>query len=300
MYREILDFFKNNDVKYKTDYALSQVSTVKIGGAADVAVFADNENQLIASIEKIKSAGLPYRVVGRLSNTLVPDVGYRGIVLFTDGVRYHKIAENAITLSCGARLGALLPFLVKEKIASFNPFYGIPGNIGGLIYNNAGAFSSEISDIFLSARIYDSARGKIYLVGNDDMRFSHRMSLLRENRELILLSAEFSRICDEEDNILKAVREYSKRRRATQPIEYPSLGSVFKKPSVGYAAKYVDKLGFKGLRIGGAELSVKHAGFIINRDNATASDYIALADKITDSVYGSFGILLEREVEVLD
>lgn len=300
MYGEILDFFKNNDVKYEINCSLCAKSTVKIGGAADVAVFPDNENKLIASLRKAREQGLPYRVLGRLSNTLVPDSGYRGIAFFTENICYHEISENSVTLSCGVRLGKLLPLFVKEQIASFNAFYGIPGSVGGLVYNNAGAFGSEISDLFCSARIYDSEKGKIYLVSKEEMKLAHRHSLLRENRNLILLSAELLRIGDKSENILPAVRDYSKRRRASQPIEYPSLGSVFKKPSVGYAAEYIDRLGLKGLRVGGAEVSRKHAGFIVNFKNAKARDYIALADKVADTVDREFGILLEREVEVLD
>ncbi len=300
MYGEILDFFKNNDVKYKTDCCLSVKSTVKIGGMADVAVFADNENKLIASVEKCKELGLPYCILGRLSNTLVSDDGYRGIAFFTDGICYHEISENSVTLSCGVRLGKLLSVFTREQIASFNPFYGIPGSVGGLVYNNAGAFGSECSDVFLSARIYDTEKGKIYRVSNNEMKLAHRHSLLRENRNLILLSADFLRINDKGENILKAVRDCSKRRRESQPIEYPSLGSVFKKPSVGYAAEYIDRLGLKGLCIGGAEVSRKHAGFIINRENATANDYISLAERVSDLVYKEFGILLDMEVEVLD
>ena len=299
MYEEILDFFKNNDVKYRESFGLRDLSSIKIGGMADVAAFPDSENKLIRSIERLKACGIPYRVVGRLSNTLVPDEGYRGVILFVGEIIYHVITPTALTLSCGSRLSSLLPLLSREGIASFNGLYGIPGVVSGLVYNNAGAYSLEISDIFLSARIYDSEKGKIYEIDKSGMHFAHRCSILRENRGLILLSATFERKVDKTENILASVRDHSQRRRASQPLEFPSLGSVFKKPTVGYAAEYIDILGLKGKRIGGAEVSCKHAGFIINRADATAKDFVSLADFVADSVYKNFGILLEKEVEVL-
>lgn len=299
MYEEILDFFKNNDVKYREDLRLRDLSSIKIGGIADVAAFPDSENKLIESIERLKACGIPHRVVGRLSNTLVSDEGYRGIIIFVGEIINHVITRSDITLSCGTRLSSLLPIFAREGIASFNELYGIPGVVSGLVYNNAGAYSSEISDIFLSARIYDSEKGKIYEIDKSGMHFAHRCSILRESRGLILLSATFERKNDKTENMIASVRDYSKRRRVSQPLEYPSLGSVFKKPDVGYAAEYIDRLGLKGKRIGGAEVSSKHAGFIINRADATAKDFASLADFVADFVYENFGILLEKEVEVL-
>ena len=300
MYEEIIDFFKNNDVQYKEDFKLCNLSSIRIGGRADLAVFPDSENKLILSVNGLKARDIPYRVVGRLSNTLVSDHGYRGAVIFVEGLNYHSIDVSSLTLSCGLRLSSLLPILSREGISSFNELYGIPGAVGGLVYNNAGAFSIEISDIFLSARIYDSEKGKIYAIDKCGMRFAHRSSILRENRALILLSATFRRKADTTENILAAVRDISVKRRMTQPLEYPTLGSVFKKPAVGYAAEYIDRLGLKGKRVGGAEVSHKHAGFIINRDKATARDYLELADLVADSVYKKIGIMLEKEIEVLD
>ena len=300
MYKEILDFFKSNDVKYRESFVLRDVSSIKIGGVADVAAFPDSENKLIKSIEKIKEIGIRYRIVGRLSNTLVPDCGYRGILLFVGGIDQQLINENGITLSCGVRLSSLLPQFSREGIASFNELYGIPGAVGGLVYNNAGAFSSEISDIFISARIYDAEEGKIYAIGKNEMRFAHRHSILRENRRFILLSATFEMKKDDTENILAAVREYSLKRRKTQPLEYPSLGSVFKKPSVGYAAEYIDRIGLKGKAIGDAVVSHKHAGFIVNCGKATSHDYVALAYFVSKTVYKETGVLLEKEIEVLD
>lgn len=296
----LIELLKANLIEYKTDFLLADRSSVRIGGKADVAVFPKSESELLSVLESARSNKIQTAVVGALSNILVPDAGFAGAVIFTDLLNGYSVKTDTVEISCGVRLSRILDELSSLGISGFEPFYGIPGFVGGLVYNNAGAFSAEISDIFLSARIYDTESGKIKLFNLADMEFSYRNSVLRKNKNLVLLSAEFSYTHSDKQSILSAVRAYADKRRASQPLNFPSLGSVFKRPSIGFAGAYVEDAGLKGFAIGGARISEKHAGFVINTGGATAHDFISVIEHAEKNVLVKYGIKLEREIELLE
>ena len=296
----ISDFFSSHGIACEEELPLSSRSSFKTGGRAAIAVFPSTESELITAIEVLKAGGYKIFVAGGLSNTLIPDSGYSGAVIFTDSIKLYRVDSEAVEFSCGVRLSHIFDELCKMGVSAFEPFYGIPGLVGGLIYNNAGAFSAEISDIFLSARIYDMKSGKIELVNRDKMEFSYRSSILKKNKDLILLSATFSYKLSSSESIRSAVRELSEIRRKNQPLSLPSLGSVFKRPGVGYAGEWIEKAGLKGFSVGGAVISEKHAGFIVNDGTATSEDFIAVMNHAEMTVLEMHGIRLEKEIEILE
>ncbi len=300
MYAEIIGNLSRNDVEYKTDYMLAPRTTVRIGGSADLAIFPKSIDELVSVLEFLIKKQVHFRVVGALSNTLPKDNGFRGALIFTDSIGKAFINGECVILECGVRLSSKLTALAEAEISSFDPFYGIPGLIGGLVYNNAGAFSVDISDVLESARIYDCKTGKIYSLTAGEMKLSYRNSILRENKSLVLLDAKFKIKRGKKEDILSAVKEYARCRRESQPLEYPSLGSVFKRPKVGFSGAYIEKAGLKGYTVGGAQISEKHAGFIINIGAATASDFLSLVEIARGDVYKKYGIMLETEIEVLE
>ncbi len=300
MKEELFGYLKSRDVEYKTELDLSAYCTAKIGGAARVAVFPKNEKSITELIGYLRAESIKHRVVGGLSNTLVPDSGYDGVLIFTSLMKDFDISGKCVKLSCGCRIGNIIGRLADGGLSGLEPLAGIPGMVGGLVYNNAGAFSASVSDILTEARILDSQTGKIHTVSADRMHFDYRRSLLMEEKGAVLLSATFKLNSAPREKILADLSEYKERRRASQPLEYPSLGSVFKRPSSGFAGAYIEEAGLKGYSIGDAEISRKHAGFIINKGKARAEDFLALADYARDTVFKKFGVGLEREIEILD
>lgn len=299
MYREIIDFLKMNDVKYKENKKLADISPVKIGAEAELIVYPDNVKVLVELICLMKNLNYRYKIAGRMSNLLPPDAKYRGAVIRTDLINGYTISNNRLTADCGAVIAALSRVLQKNGLGGFAGLCGIPGSIGGAIVGNAGAFGSEISDYLLQVSLFSLAENRILRLGKSDCGFSYRNSALKSN-DFILLSATFDLPFGDPDDILAEMNRYKKIRLESQPTDMPSLGSSFKRPCEDISAGYlIDKCGLKGRRVGGAMVSYKHAGFIVNVGGATAEDYIQLSNIVSDSVYESYKIKLIREVEIM-
>lgn len=296
----LTEFFKEKDVEYKKDVNLSQLSTVKIGGIAKYAVYPDTEEKLICVVAYLSDAGLKYRVVGGMSNLLPKDSYYDGVIVRTDRLCMWNIEADTVNAACGCSIAAVGSALAGMGLSGFEELCGIPGRIGGLVYNNAGANGKEIADSIISARIYDTVTKSIKSYTKEELKLSYRHSVLYESKNLILLSAAFRLQHDFEENIRKKIECYAKKRKQSQPLCHPSLGSVFKRPDGYFAGDLIEKAGLKGLSIGGAEISEKHAGFIVNKGGAKAEDFISLAAIASDTVYKKFGVKLEMEVEILE
>jgi UDP-N-acetylmuramate dehydrogenase len=233
-----------------------------------------------------------------MSNVLPPDGIYNGALISTKRLSdvYHE--GRTVVAECGAVSASVFGYALRHGLGGAEALYGIPGTVGGMAYSNAGAFGYEFSDFFVSGRVYIPDERKILTLGREELNFKYRESEFSK-REMYLLSAKFSlRDVSRDDSLLK-IKEFKRRREETQPIGIPSLGSVFKRGYYGAPAKLIDKLGLKGYSVGGAEVSDKHAGFIINRHNASSSDFKATLRHVKESVYNEFGVLLELEIELL-
>ena len=249
-------------------------------------------------ISELDKNSISFVVVGRMSNVLFKHRYYDGVLIKTTEIKNKIKAEQQIEVLCGNTIPDITHCGAEVDLGGFEGLFGIPGTIGGMIRQNAGAFSYEISERFINATCYLVRERSLRKFTKEEMRFAYRESVLKD-KNIILLGATLSFLPKGRDEIYAEIREYAKRRRDSQPIELPSLGSTFKRCNGLSAGYYIDEAGLKGYSIGGAQVSLKHAGFIVNQGGATAEDYIKLINCIKSKVYAAFGVELEEEIEII-
>ena len=276
---------------------LSKKTSFKIGGPADVGIYPESVEDFAFTLEALKKSEIPFYVFGRGSNLLVSDLGYRGAAVFCEGLDKSEFSENGVIVEAGVGLTALSRQAAALGLAGLEFACGIPGSVGGAVVMNAGAYGGEISDVLLSCTCYCEGCG-IVTYNKDEAELSYRHSRFQDSGEIVL-STELSLKKDEAREIMSRCEELLLCRRDKQPLEYPSAGSAFKRPEGYFAAKLIEDAGLKGFGIGGAQVSEKHSGFVINRGGATCSDVLALMDSVRKTVFERFGVLLEAEVRYL-
>lgn len=280
---------------------MSSYTTFRIGGIADYVVTPENEEQLAKLLHLIKEENVDFVVIGNGSNILVSDNGFDGIVIqlgdkFSSFVIKDKDESGVyVDVTAGMRLSRLGNELAASSIEGFEFATGIPGTIGGAVMMNAGAYGGEIKDIIKSARVMDFD-GNVKELSRDDLELGYRTSIIAK-KNYIVISAVFDLKKGDREKIKSNIKELALKRREKQPLEYPSAGSTFKRPEGYFAAKLIEDAGLKGLSVGGAQVSEKHAGFVINKKDAKAVDVIRLTDEIKEKVYDKFGVKLELEIK---
>lgn len=287
-------FLNGNGIEYRTNEPMHRHTTFKIGGAADVFVLPQTEASFVNTVKKCSELEIPYFIIGNGSNLLVSDSGIEGAVIST--ARLCNIELSGERISCGAGV-PLSAACVKACDCSFSGLefaYGIPGSVGGALYMNAGAYGGQMSDVFESA-LCISRDGELVTVKKQEMRAGYRSSCFKSDG-LTVLSAVFKLALGDKAEIGQRMTELMKRRREKQPLEFPSAGSTFKRPEGYFAGALIEKNGLKGAAVGGACVSEKHAGFIINRGGATERDVRELMEKIRLAVQQADGVCLEPEI----
>lgn len=294
--RNISAFFPEIELRF--DELLAKHTSFRIGGGAEVMAFPKSEDELSALLKKSALLDWKFAILGAGTNVLAPDEGVQGLVICLkdclDGMR--QTDETHIQVMAGVTMSRAAVFAANLGLAGMEFAHGIPGTVGGGVYMNAGAYGGEISDICESVQVMDYS-GEVKTLSRDQMDFSYRHSCL-EGREAVVVSAVFELIPGSSDEIRSKMKDFQQRRMASQPLDLPSAGSAFKRPSGGYAAALIDQAGLKGYRIGGAAISEKHAGFAVNLGGATAADVKALLTQVSETVYNSTGILLEPEIRI--
>ena len=290
----------NIEEKIIFDEPMKKHTSFKIGGTADQFVKVTNEEELKEAIKYAKGKNLKITIIGNGSNLLVLDKGIRGLVIKIDIQKLEiekkeKYAE--ITVGSGYKTMALGIKLMDEGISGFEELSGIPGTIGGAIFMNAGAYGKEIKDINISTICMDYD-GKIFELPNKEQEFEYRSSIFNK-KDYIILETKLKLEYGKKEKIKKKMDEYLSSRKEKQPIEYPSAGSTFKRQEGVITAKLIDECGLKGFKIGGAKVSEKHAGFIINYNNATAKDVIDLIKYVKEKVYEKYGIKIKEEIRIV-
>jgi UDP-N-acetylmuramate dehydrogenase len=260
--------------------------------------YPDSEEQLVRLIELLDEKSIPFIIVGRMSNLLFKNRLYDGILIRTAEIDGKCVAEDLATLSCGASLRHVSASMAEQNLGGLEGLWDIPGTVGGMLRQNAGAFGYETSDRFVDAVCYLKKERAIRKLDKTKMLFSYRDSILSD-KNFVLLNATFKFIPKSRCEILDEVNAYRMKRRQTQPIGKPSLGCVFKRYGGVGAGYYIDRAGLKGYSIGGVAISRKHAGFFINIGGATSDDFIRLVDYVKGAVYSQFGIELEEEIEIV-
>lgn len=284
-------------IRFEKEYPASRITSFKLGGNVKVAVFPKDEGELCAALDTVKASGIKHILLGNGSDCVFPDRGYNGAVIVCTGLKQMYVNQNIITAECGVAMTALSSFARDNSLSGLEFSYGIPGSVGGGVYMNAGAYGGCMSDCVKSAKVYDTVKQKIVILTKEDLDFSYRHSLLEERRELILISADFELKDGNKEEMSEFMHTIMNKRRTNQPLEYPSAGSVFKKPADDiHVSRMIDEMGLKGLRVGGVCVSSKHAGFMVNDKDGCTDDLKSLIALVREKFYEKHGIMLMCEI----
>jgi len=273
-------------------------TSFRIGGPAEIMAFPKNADALSQILKASRLLDIKPVILGAGTNVLAPDKGISGLVIcLKDALEGIEIIDGTtIRVMAGVTMTRAAVFAANNCLSGMEFAHGIPGTVGGGIYMNAGAYGGEICQICREVDVMDEA-GNIRTFTNEEMRFSYRHSILEEQGGIVV-SAVFSLVKKNADEIRTTMKELMAKRSASQPLDLPSAGSAFKRPVGGYAASLIDQAGLKGYQIGGAAISTKHAGFAVNLGDATADDVKALLQNVSDIVYAKTGIRLEPEIRI--
>ncbi|WP_294399073.1 UDP-N-acetylmuramate dehydrogenase [uncultured Clostridium sp.] len=289
------EFYDINDIKI--DEKLSEYVNFKVGGPADILLIPNSKEQVIKSIKICKENNIPFYLIGNGSNILVRDGGFRGVVLSLKNVKNIYVDGEKIEAECGVMLKEVSDKAIENSLTGFEFACGIPGTIGGAVFMNAGAYDGEISKVIESAEVIDE-NCNIIRLSREELDFGYRSSLVMK-KGYTVLSAVFKLEKGQVKTIKELIEDLTNKRESKQPLEYPSAGSTFKRPAGYFAGKLIQDAGLKGYSIGGAAVSEKHSGFVINKGNATAKDITDLIKHIQDEVKKQFGVDLHPEVRII-
>lgn len=278
---------------------LKNHTTFRIGGAACYYAVPENADEIKETIQFAKEKNLPYLTIGRGSNILFPDDGYPGVVIeIGSGMEKIEILEKGrVRAQAGVALSTLASIVARQSLTGFEFAGGIPGTLGGAVTMNAGAYGGEIKDCIETATVMNDA-GEIRVLSKEELELGYRSSVIQKKGYLVL-EAVFCFDEGDRETILARMRELNAKRREKQPLEFASAGSTFKRPEGYFAGKLIEDSGLKGYRIGDAQVSEKHCGFVINRGNATAAEVLRVIEDVQKKVYETFGVRLEPEVKVI-
>lgn len=277
---------------------LKKHTTFRIGGPADYYVTPNDENQLAAVVKLCRQLDMPYYILGNGSNLLVSDKGYRGVIIaMGKSWDFCEIRNNQVIAGGGIPLYKLAKEIARESLEGFEFAAGIPGTLGGAMVMNAGAYGGELKDVLVSAKVMDPCGNVIHLP-LEKLELGYRTSCILA-KGYIVLEGRFYFPAGDREAIDSKMEEISAQRRRKQPLQYPSAGSTFKRPEGYFAGKLIDEAGLLGFQIGGAQVSEKHGGFVVNTGEATAADVLALCREVNRRVYEEFQVNLEMEVKIL-
>lgn len=285
--------------KIKYNEEMKNYTSFKIGGPAECLIKIDNTEDLREILKLAKEKQIPLTILGNGSNVLISDKGIEGITLIIK-IEKLEIEENnkiKVTVGAGEKNAKIARELLKREISGFEEISGIPGTIGGAIRMNAGAHGKEMKDIVKKVKAI-SYNGEQKEFTNEEMKFEYRRSMLKDEK-YIVTEVELELTKGKKEEIQAKMDEYKTFRKEKQPIEYPSAGSTFKRGADFITAKLIDEAGLKGYSVGDAEVSTKHAGFVINKGNATSEDVIELVKHVQEKIYEKFGKKIELEVEII-
>lgn len=285
-------------IKLGTNEPMSQHTTFKIGGTADVFIKPSSTAEVSCVLKLVNKYDLPLTIVGNGSNMLVLDKGIRGVVLnFAENMSSIKAEENRIIASAGALLKDVANFAAEKSLTGMEFACGIPGSIGGAVFMNAGAYGGEMKNVVDVVRTINGL-GELKTYMHDELRLGYRHSIFQENGEVIC-EVELALTAGSKAEIKNKIADYTDRRESKQPLEMPSAGSTFKRPEGYFAGTLIEQTGLKGLTVGGAQVSTKHAGFVVNIGSATAADVINLIHEVQRRVKAAHGVDLQPEVRLI-
>ncbi|MGL5417547.1 MAG: UDP-N-acetylmuramate dehydrogenase [Clostridium sp.] len=295
-YRELFkDVFSEKQIEINAP--MSEHIYFKVGGPVDVLLIPNTVEQVVEALRICKENEIPYYVIGNGSNLLVKDGGMDGVVIKLTELQDLGIKDNKIEAQCGVLLKDVSKLALENSLTGFEFACGIPGSVGGAVYMNAGAYLGEVSQVIESATVIDK-NGEIKTYNNEELELGYRTSKVMENEEIVL-SAVFALNDGEFEKIKNRIDDLTYKRESKQPLEYPSAGSTFKRPEGHFAGKLIEDAGLKGYEFGGAAVSGKHSGFVINKGGATAKDILDVIHHVQDEVKRQFDVELHPEVRII-
>ena len=298
--KDIISFIKKNKIgNYKQNVSLSNYTTYKVGGIARIIVYPKDVKKLVLLLNKLNDESVKYKVLGYGSNLVFSDKPYEGVIIKLDSFDKVKIDDTIITAGAGVSLIKLSYMALKEGWTGLEFASGIPGTVGGAVFMNAGAYKSDMGYIVSEVKVL-SPDLKVITLYNKDLNYKYRDSFLRHNAGYICLEAKLVLRPGDKKLIKELMETRRQKRLLSQPLEYPSAGSVFRNPENDFAGKLIEDCGLKGYKIGGAEVSLKHANFIINTGKASANDVMNLINYVHDKVKEKTNVDLKIEQEFVN
>jgi len=294
----IYRYCKEKGCIVKSNESLKDYTTFKIGGTANLIVFPDSGENFAGIIKIIKEYNINYILLGNGSNVLICENNFDGVVIITSHMNNIKVDGEYIYADCGVSLNKLANLAKENSLSGLEFAYGIPGTLGGAVYMNAGAYGGQMSDVVYSSDYINADITEIKTLNSSQHEFAYRKSVFNNNNNFIITSSVLKLESGDITEIETAMNKNMSARREKQPLEYPSAGSVFKRGEGYFAAKIIEECGLKGFSVGAAQVSEKHAGFIINRGGAKFSDVVNLIEHIKSVVYNKTGINLECEIKI--
>ncbi|OQP00776.1 UDP-N-acetylmuramate dehydrogenase [Geobacillus sp. 44B] len=295
IYQELVQICGKENVL--RDEPMKYHTLVKIGGKADFLVWPTTYEQVVDVIRLKEKFQIPFTLLGNGSNVIVRDGGIRGIVMQLKHLAEIKVEGEKIIAQSGADIKAVSRFALEHSLTGLEFACGIPGSVGGAIMMNAGAYGGEVKDVLDHVKVV-TQKGELKTMYKDDLQLGYRTSIISKTHDIVL-EVVFQLEKGDPQKIKAKMDDLTFQRESKQPLEYPSVGSVFKRPPGYFAGKLIQDSGLQGKGVGGAEVSTKHAGFIINKNNATAADYIATIEMVRKTVKEKFGVELELEVKII-
>lgn len=300
---ELINFFKISNIDFEENVDAKRMCSFKVGGRIRVVVRPKNADELEGIYAYFEENEIKNILVGKGSNIVFSDDGYDGVVVSLSALSSVDIDvtdENCVVAGAGCSMLKLANFACENGLTGLEFAHGIPGSVGGGVYMNAGAYGGEICLVLKSCLIFDKESGAFFIADAKECEFSYRHSIFTDNKNLIVLFATFELSKGNPDEIRAKMDELKAARMSKQPLEYPSAGSTFKRPEGHFAGKLIEDAGLKGYTLGGAQVSEKHAGFVINRVDATASDVKNIVEHIKKEIKEKFDVSLECEVEFVE
>jgi UDP-N-acetylmuramate dehydrogenase len=283
------------------DEPMAAHSSFKVGGPADLVFLPCSADEAVFALQSAKCTGTPFTVLGNGSNILVSDKGIRGLTILL-GEMFARISledNGMLSADAGALLSTVAKFAARSSLSGMEFAAGIPGSIGGAVYMNAGAYGGCMADIVTKTQGYDPVKDELFILETSEAhQFGYRKSFYEESGSVVL-KVWLSLQTDHPEEIEKKMAEWMTKRKSTQPLEYPSAGSTFKRPDGHFAGRLIEQAGLKGCRVGGACVSPKHAGFIINDQKATAAEIMELIQRVGRRVYEDSGVTMDPEIRIL-
>lgn len=291
-------YLTDNNIPFLENESLKKHNTFKVGGNAKYVVMPADKISMAELIKFLRDEKINYYIIGRGSNVIFKDNGFDGVIIKTTNINEIKyISDTQLYCGCGVQLNILCKNLQEKSLKGLEFCYGIPGNVGGALYMNAGAYGGEISDAVFEVEYIDE-NSKIQRISASDCDFGYRHSIF-QNKNWCITGCVFNMQLGDKNEILNFMEDIMQRRIDKQPLDKPSAGSSFKRPKGYFAAALIEQCGLKGYSIGGAQVSEKHSGFIVNSGNATCEDIIKLADYVEKVVFEKTGVSIEKEMIIV-